>query len=303
LYEILLIKPTATINEIKTSYKKLALKYHPDKLPINATSEVILLNKEKFEKIGLAYTILSDPKKRERYDKFGKTDGFLNDDDMGDMDWSDYFKELWSGMVNSTTIEEFTKKYQGSEEEVNDIKENYHKSEGNLEIILENLMCHQNSDEKRIIELIDSLIKKGELDSTKTWIKTKNDEKAIKKRQKISKKEESEAKKLLHELGLNNNQENDLKSLILNRSKERHETLIDKLESKIKKEQDKNKKSTKKRNSNQEDLEVEIGPTEEEFKKIQDQIESRRKKPLTNSEQPSTSTSSKSRPKKKTKTS
>jgi len=60
-YQVLGISKKASINEIKSQFRKLALIYHPDK---NGSSE-----NEKFKEISEAYEILSDPKKRQSYDK------------------------------------------------------------------------------------------------------------------------------------------------------------------------------------------------------------------------------------------
>jgi len=67
-YEILGVSKTATLDEIKKAYKKLALKYHPDKNK-SASAE------EQFKKISEAYAVLSDTDKRKKYDQFGE-DGF-----------------------------------------------------------------------------------------------------------------------------------------------------------------------------------------------------------------------------------
>merc|ERR1711962_1410140 len=62
LYDELGVQPTATDAEIKKAYRKLALKYHPDKNPDDP---------EKFKNISAAFEVLSDAKKREIYDKYG----------------------------------------------------------------------------------------------------------------------------------------------------------------------------------------------------------------------------------------
>ena len=64
-YETLSVSKTASGVEIKRSYRKLAMKYHPDRNPDNKEAEV------KFKEISEAYEILSDEQKRSRYDQFG----------------------------------------------------------------------------------------------------------------------------------------------------------------------------------------------------------------------------------------
>ncbi len=65
-YELLEIERTADDGTIKTSYRKLAMKFHPDKNPGCAESEA------KFKSISEAYDVLKDPQKRAAYDRFGK---------------------------------------------------------------------------------------------------------------------------------------------------------------------------------------------------------------------------------------
>ena len=69
-YQVLGVDKKATADEIKKAYRKLAVKWHPDKNPNNKAAE------EKFKKISEAYAVLSDPKKREQYDQFGSADQY-----------------------------------------------------------------------------------------------------------------------------------------------------------------------------------------------------------------------------------
>lgn len=84
-YDILGVSPSVGESELKSAYRKLALKYHPDKNPEAG---------DKFKEISHAYEILSNPQKREVYDKYGE-DG-LNGEGPG-MSAEDLFSQFFGG--------------------------------------------------------------------------------------------------------------------------------------------------------------------------------------------------------------
>ena len=64
-YEVLGVERTCSAQELKSSFRRLALQYHPDKNAGDKKAE------EKFKELSEAYEVLSDPEKRARYDRFG----------------------------------------------------------------------------------------------------------------------------------------------------------------------------------------------------------------------------------------
>ena len=87
-YKVLGVAKTSTAEEIKKAYRKLAMKYHPDKTKGDKVSE------EKFKKISEAYAVLSDKEKRQQYDQFGASgfkQRFSQEDIFRGFDFSDIF--------------------------------------------------------------------------------------------------------------------------------------------------------------------------------------------------------------------
>ncbi|MBI1785291.1 molecular chaperone DnaJ [Candidatus Sumerlaeota bacterium] len=98
-YQILGIQRDAGAEEIKKAYRKLALKYHPDKNPGDKEAE------DKFKEIAEAYEILSDPDKRKTYDRHGY-EGVKGAFHGGGFNWEDFhhggeFQDIFGDMLGS----------------------------------------------------------------------------------------------------------------------------------------------------------------------------------------------------------
>ena len=91
-YEILGLDKNASDADIKKAYRKLAVKYHPDKNPNNKDAE------DKFKIINEAYSVLSDKEKKQQYDRFGKQGiGGNGGPSMGNVNPHDIFNMFFSG--------------------------------------------------------------------------------------------------------------------------------------------------------------------------------------------------------------
>ncbi|ODQ68647.1 DnaJ-domain-containing protein [Nadsonia fulvescens var. elongata DSM 6958] len=87
-YDLLGVKPEATPVEIKKAYRKMAILTHPDKNPDDPTAS------ERFQEVGEAYQVLSDPALRKRYDQFGKEQAVP---DAGFEDHAEFFSTVFGG--------------------------------------------------------------------------------------------------------------------------------------------------------------------------------------------------------------
>jgi molecular chaperone DnaJ len=96
-YEILSVSRDCSEQELKTAYRKLAMRYHPDRNPDNPEAE------ERFKQASEAYQVLSDPQKRAMYDRYGHAGvsaaagegGFPGGVDLGDI-FGDFFGEMFN---------------------------------------------------------------------------------------------------------------------------------------------------------------------------------------------------------------
>ncbi|MFH0702315.1 MAG: DnaJ C-terminal domain-containing protein [bacterium] len=113
-YKILGVSRNASEQEIKSAFRKLARKYHPD---VNKASD----SAQRFKDINEAYEVLYDPQKRKRYDNLGTNwqqgsdftppPGFENINiNFGNKDFSDFFETIFSDFMRQNTESRYTKK-------------------------------------------------------------------------------------------------------------------------------------------------------------------------------------------------
>ena len=101
-YEVLGVDKTASADEIKSAYRKLALKWHPDRW-VNGSDAEKKTAEENFKEAAEAYSVLSDPDKKARYDQFGFAGdqmGGAGGFDFGGFDISDILRNVFGGGFN-----------------------------------------------------------------------------------------------------------------------------------------------------------------------------------------------------------
>lgn len=252
LYEILKVSSSATPVEIKKSYRKLCLLHHPDKIK----SKTFLENDdkidekkatEKFQRIVLAYSILSDSVRRKQYDRTGKVS---DDADIYDADHEDFLDFLNSFLavnkINDEMIEQDRQIYQNSPEELSDLKDAFQFYEGDFLKLFEVIphLEFTDAEETRIWSLINDAKNDFDLSSWKKWDKYVKNRNTIKKRTlKKLQKEAKEVEKMMQEKHKQDNKalstsmvqiadEADLKKLIQSKNSKRFDSMIENLEKK-----------------------------------------------------------------------
>ena len=153
----------------------------------------------KFQEIAFAYAILSDKRRRKRYDTTGNTSESLDLED-DDFNWTDFFRAQWADTVTSTTIGSFKDKYQGSDEERNDVLISYTQAKGKLNFVFSHVMLSSPlHDEDRFRGYIDTAIKDGVVEAYDSY--TKESQKQRNQRQTKAKREAKEAEEHARKLG------------------------------------------------------------------------------------------------------
>ncbi|KAI8098470.1 DnaJ domain-containing protein [Halteromyces radiatus] len=315
LYDILELEKSVVDKDdsvIKKAYRKLALQYHPDKQSPKAKAEDLEHATQQFQLIGYAYSILNDKSKRSHYDLTGSLDGedsFLT----GDKDWTDYFKELWQGVVSAETIEAHALKYKHSKEEEEDVLKYYTKFNGDMDKILAHVEHSMAADVPRFMDLIQQGIQDKKVEKYSLYEKTTTrsaQTRRIKQEQKEARNSEKEQqKKKKSDTKTDEPNVDDIQSLeaiIKNRQKDRRsqlDSMLDSImENTTKKQQPKKKepstktttkKTTTKRKSNTKDDDNEVATPDNNDESV--------KKRKTVATKASTSTPSKKTNKNKTK--
>lgn len=241
LYEILKASQNDSDAEIKKAYRRIAIKTHPDKASNDEERERFT---QEFQKVAFAYSILSDTKRRKRYD----TTGSVENIDLDDANFQDLFSQMCKTEITEEMIEQDKKEYREGGEERADILKYYKEGKGDLDYIFENVL-HSDvlEDEERFTSIIKQAIADEEVREYGKF--TKESKQVKKKRRRAAEEEAIEAEQMAKELKMKVPAgEADLALMIKARHESRFNSLIDNLEKKYAGAEKKktNKKSAKK---------------------------------------------------------
>ncbi|XP_045147631.1 dnaJ homolog subfamily C member 9, partial [Echinops telfairi] len=175
----------------------------------------------RFQILGKVYAVLSDREQRAVYDEQGTVD-----EDAAalrqERDWEAYWRLLFK-KISLEDIQAFEKTYKGSAEELDDIKQAYLDFKGDMDRIMESVLCVQYTDEPRIRNIIQQAIDAGEVPSYKTFVREPKPKMNARKRR--AQEEAKEAERSRKELGLD--EETDLRAAIQSRQKDRQKEMDD----------------------------------------------------------------------------
>lgn len=145
--------------------------------------------------------MLSDPDRRARYDATGSTSDRPEGDEF--FDWANFYRSQFKEVVTTAHIEEFRKKYQGSDEERADVLKAYVEGEGGVEYLFERIMCSEEErDLERFRVLVGEAVKEGEVARFERFWADEEGVQGKKKKQRKRKGEEEEAKAMARKMGV-----------------------------------------------------------------------------------------------------
>jgi curved DNA-binding protein len=110
-YKALGVEKGASADDIKKAFRKLAVKYHPDRNPNDKTAE------DKFKEINEAYAVLSDPEKKQQYDTFGSSgfrQQYSQEDIFRGFDFGNAYKDMGGGVGGGNAEDLFSRLFGGS---------------------------------------------------------------------------------------------------------------------------------------------------------------------------------------------
>lgn len=263
-YNVLGIGETASFDEVKSAYRKLALQHHPGTYsrPLTSLAQSLRLPRftdkaqpeakdeahTKFQEIAFAYAILSDERRRQRYDTTGNLSESLDIDD-DNFNWLDFFRAQWAETVTGHRINNFKSTYQNSDEERRDVLKAYTSRSGWDGIYRNVMLSDPLDDDERFRAYIDQAIKDGEAEGYNWYVNETREKRErrlnLVRKQKMaeSKKSEKHAKnlgvydKLFGEQGDRSGKNSkagadDLATIIQQRAKDKATNFIDDLEAK-----------------------------------------------------------------------
>ncbi|RKP07026.1 DnaJ domain-containing protein, partial [Thamnocephalis sphaerospora] len=249
LYSVLEVASSATADEIKRAYRRLALRHHPDKQPTNATPAQRAQATHAFQRVGLVYAVLSDEKRRARYDRTGEFGDTLGLEEGAD--WDAYFRELFD-RVDEEKLQKFAAEYRDSAEERSDLLAAYEQHQGDFDHIFEELpVVNVLDDEDRLRIILERAIEAGDVAAHRAFTHESRTKRLA--RQRRARKEAADAERAHAQLtatGKKNSSaassEADLAMIIQQRGAKRMATLIAGLEEKYASKAKKTGRVTKK---------------------------------------------------------
>uniref|UniRef100_A0A8C4X0W6 DnaJ homolog subfamily C member 9 n=2 Tax=Eptatretus burgeri TaxID=7764 RepID=A0A8C4X0W6_EPTBU len=226
LYTVLSVGRDASDADLRRAYRQQALLVHPDRVDAaqrpTATASFQVLSK--------VHSVLTDKEHRALYDEQGIVDE-ENDTITQDKDWDQYFRLLFK-KITVADIRAFEEAYRESEEERDDLKKAYLDSRGDMNQILETMLCASIEDEPRFLNFLETSIKAGDLPTYPAFSKESKQKRESRRRR--YREEAREAEETAKEIGLDGT-ETSLAAL-MKKQQEKHqgkmESLLDNLESK-----------------------------------------------------------------------